>query len=159
MRKKNHKNKKERCNRDDNNSVQGIGCDPKENRKQPREEITIWCSNVDVYTQEKYLELKNRIPSNKPDIIALSEVKPTNYKLEVTMEQFNLDDYNMEHININCNNGRGLIVYVNKHVKYNGVSSHYFHLDINESLLIEISLVKGKIFCSILCKEAEAFCS
>ena len=37
------------------------------------------------------------------------------------MEQFNLDDYNMEHININCNNGRGLIVYVNKHVKCNVV--------------------------------------
>ena len=47
--------------------------------------MNIWFTNADTLTKDKIMELKENIKCDSPpDIIAISEVKPKNYKREIT---------------------------------------------------------------------------
>ena len=77
-------------------------------------------------------------------MIALSEIKPKNYKHEINPAHFNLEGYDMEIINVNENTGRGMILYIGKSLKYNIVPLHKFcQGTIIEAQVIEIALVEG----------------
>ena len=87
------------------------------------ENFIIWATNVDVLTKEKLTELKYRIGLDQtpPHIIALSEVRPKQYKHQRDLADYQLDGYNIEHRNVIMRDpsGRGLIVYVKETITCN----------------------------------------
>ena len=79
-------------------------------------EIVIWSTNADVLTKEKLTELKCR--TTPPHVVAISEVKPKNYKRKLTMQEYNLEGYSNEAVNIDKGKGRGMILFINKSLPF-----------------------------------------
>ena len=77
-------------------------------------ETVIWYTNADVLTKEKSTELKCRIKnhSTSPHVVAISAVKPKNYKRKLTMQEYNLEGYSNEAMNIDDGKGRGMILFI-----------------------------------------------
>lgn len=80
---------------------------------------------MDVYTCDKILELKLLLDtmSEKPSVIALSEVKPKHFRYKRNSVEYNIDGYEIEETNIFGNVGRGLLIYVKNGITYNKVDS------------------------------------
>ena len=59
----------------------------KKESHEPEKEINLWCTNADVLTKNKQIELNHRIrmAKHKPNIITISKVKPKNYKRELNV--------------------------------------------------------------------------
>ena len=119
----------------------------KERNEQPNSgtsvgEIIVWYSNADVLTKDKLTELKCRINNNStpPHIIAISEVKPKHFKRKLTLQEYNLEGYSMETINMNENKGRGMILFIHNSLPF---QAHHFEVDFNEALFCTLKL-KGK---------------
>ena len=78
---------------------------------------------MDVLTKEKIIELKRRIEldQNPPHVIALSEVRPKNFKRQLSLMEYQLEGYCIEHTNITSEDpsGRGLITYIRDSIMYN----------------------------------------
>lgn len=112
-------------------------------------QLNIWITNADVLTQEKLLELKSRMKENPPDLIAISEVKPKNWKYHAELVQYALDGYEMDFVNLNNDTGRGMIMYISTKLDFNILAPHTFST-ITEALLVEIKMLHGKfLFCSM----------
>ena len=83
--------------------------------------IIIWSTNTDVYTIDKFHELKALLDSctelEKPHIIALSEVKPKNPTKEFNIHCFNILGYNIEAENLE-RGGRGMLLYLRQDLRY-----------------------------------------
>ena len=102
--------------------------------------LSCWFSNVDTFNCDKILEISYLLDNCdiKPSIIALSEVKPKNYRDERLLAEYNLEGYEFIHTNISKEDrGRGMILYVNENVRYTPVN---FDREYQEYLAAEISL-------------------
>ena len=111
--------------------------------------INIWTTNADVLTNEKILELKTRLQEEQPHIIAITEVRPKNWKHEISLAQYKLPGYNMEGINLDEDVGRGMLIYIKDTMRYNMLDLQ--NIVFNEAIACEIQL-QGKntlIFCSV----------
>ena len=70
-------------------------------------------TNADVLTKDKLAELRRDAKNEKPDIIAVSEVKPKNYEKMRTLAEYKIKGYLPEPLNIdNKVVGRGMLVYI-----------------------------------------------
>ena len=84
--------------------------DEEKREQKLKEHINAWFTNADVLTKDKLSELKCKIDqaTGKPDIIAISEVKPTNYRRTLSIEGYHIDCFAIEYLNIiDSNKGRG----------------------------------------------------
>ena len=81
--------------------------------------LFIMFSNVDIFSLDKRLEMGNILKTMEiqPQIIALQEVKPKNYRFERTSADYLLDGYDFVEQNLFSDMGRGLIIYVKKLLK------------------------------------------
>lgn len=104
----------------------------------------IMFTNVDVYTSDKILELRSQLDtlSNKPSIIALSEVKPKHFRYHRELAEYKIEGYEMEQINVTGNEGRGLLMYVKTGIKYCKVN---LVSDFSEYCCLEITLQGKKL--------------
>ena len=86
-----------------------------------RKLINVAFSNVDVLTQEKFQELRIRINNteNKPDLIALIEVKAKQLRFNRELYEFKLEGYSILEKNLGKDStGRGLMIYVKNGIEY-----------------------------------------
>ena len=87
--------------------------------------LNVWFTNVDTFNNDKINEITDRIQvsETKPSIIALSEVKPKNYKYERQLSEYNVEPYEFIYQNIGkTDEGRGMIMYIKEGIKYTPVS-------------------------------------
>ena len=87
----------------------------------------------------KMTELKTLVKYEKPHIIAVTEVKPKNFK-EILKADFILKDYEIHESNVLNRVGRGIIIYVHNSLQVNDVD---ILSDYEESLWIDMKLTKG----------------
>ena len=95
--------------------------------------VNIWFSNVDVLTVDKLNELKVRITdANKhlPQVIALQEVKLKNYRYDRSVEEYQISGYEIIEKNLTGNIGRGLMIYIQKGLKYRSVNYNTIMMNI-----------------------------
>ena len=84
--------------------------------------LNIIYTNADVLTNAKIQELRNVINIDKPDIIAISEVKPKNYRRLPTLAEYQIKGFDIESEYLDDKNvGRGLIIYVHESIKYSKI--------------------------------------
>ena len=70
-------------------------------------------------------------------MIAISEVKPKHFKRQLTLQEYNLEGYSMETINMNENKGRGMILFIYNSLPF---QAHHFEVDFNEALFCTLKL-------------------
>ena len=58
----------------------------------------------------------------------------------ITLQEYNLEGYSMETINMNKNKGRGMILFIHNSLRF---QANHFEVDINEALFCTLKL-KGK---------------
>ena len=70
-------------------------------------------SNVDVFSKDKLLELSVKLKDTKvkPLIIAIQEVKPKNFRYEISLLEYMFEGYDIAKENLQEINGRGQIIY------------------------------------------------
>ena len=111
----------------------------------------IWSTNSDVFTKEKFLELKQRLSDadTKPDIIAISETKPKNFEVEIPPSAYAIPGYDCELRNVSKNSaGRGLLLYVNSSLDFTSVDlESVFKTDVLETLCVIVKLRNGDQLC------------
>lgn len=116
------------------------------NEEHNRDLISIWYTNTDTLTKEKVYELGEEIRSDTPpDIIAITELKPKNYKRELRMIDYELEGYSFEENNIDDKGPtRGVALYIRKPSDYlrleTGKVSGSDEQPPNEVLSVELSL-------------------
>lgn len=86
----------------------------------------------------KMTELNSVVSIEKPHIIAITEVKPKNYR-DITLADFIIDGYKMHPINVATRLGRGILIYVHESIKVNDIE---LLMEYEESCWIEINLAK-----------------
>ena len=110
--------------------------------KQPS--IKIMYSNADQLTHSKIGELKTKINSEKPLVVALCEVKQKR-KAEYKTSEFQIDGYEMYNINVESDVGRGIIVYIKSEINS---SILQINTTLEEAVVLEIKLKEGTLlFC------------
>ena len=90
------------------------------------------------------LELKQDIVNSDPppDIIAISELKPKNYKRTLTENEFKIPGYEFEHANLLKNDStRGIAIYVHSSLRYSLINPLDLTLD-SEAIPKEIVCVQ-----------------
>ena len=77
--------------------------------------IKVLFTNADQFSHSKKSELQNRIVTEKPMIVAVSEVKPKN-RGGLSEADYSIEDYTVNPVNIDPekNEGRGMIIYTHK---------------------------------------------
>ena len=84
-----------------------------------KRKLRVVFSNVDVLKTYEMKELELIIEEERPDIVALSEVKPKNYDRIRTLAEYKIEGYNMEEINTCVKDStRGMIVHIHNSVTY-----------------------------------------
>ena len=107
--------------------------------------IKVLFTNADQFTHSKKNELQERIITDKPIIIAVSEVKPKNSK-NMTEADYKIEGYTLNTVNIETNpsTGRGIIIYT-----HNSLDKSTIQITMNnqfkEACLLEIRLRGGDI--------------
>ena len=107
--------------------------------------IKVLFTNADQFTHSKKNELQERIITDKPIIIAVSEVKPKNSK-DMTEADYKIEGYTLNTVNIETNpsTGRGIIIYT-----HNSLDKSTIQIKMNnqfkEACLLEIRLRGGDI--------------
>ena len=86
----------------------------------------------------KMNELRSLVYLEKPHIIAITEVKPKNYK-DITLTDFNLEGYEIHSVNVTKRQGRGIIIYAHNSLKVNDIE---LCVNYEESCWIELRLNK-----------------
>ena len=82
--------------------------------------LNIWFTNADTLTQDKMIELREDVADTNPppDVIAISELKPKNFKRTLNENEFKIPGYEFEHENLFKNDStRGIAIYV-KSLRY-----------------------------------------
>jgi hypothetical protein len=97
-----------------------------------------------VYTNadslsNKMTELKTIAIIEKPHVIAVTEVKPKNYR-DITLEDFTLEGYETHSLNVTSRVGRGIIIYTHESVRANDIE---ILVEYDEACWMEIKLDKG----------------
>ena len=81
--------------------------------------------------REKERLLQKEVREKTPYVIAISEVKPKHSKRQLTLQEYNLEGYSMETINMNENKCRGMILFIHNSLPF---QAHHFEVDFNEAL-------------------------
>jgi hypothetical protein len=108
--------------------------------------LNIWYTNADTLTKEKLHELKEDIKSDTPpDIIAITELKPKNYKRELTNVEYKIKGYRFEPKKLDDKGStRGVALYIREslncsEIKINKIM-HKDELAPSELICFEIKL-------------------
>ena len=111
--------------------------------------MTIWCTNGDVLTEDKFIELQNTImdTDQEPDLIAISEVRPKRTRFDWTKAHYCLRGYSVEALNTDREVGRGMLLYVKDGLSYN---LRCMGEEVTEVQTLALTLEDGKelLFCS-----------
>ena len=84
-----------------------------------------------------------RTEQTKPSVIAISEVKPKNFKREIQLSEFNIEGYEILSVNLSKNSpGRGMLLYVKESLKYSPVI--FNDINFEENILCEINIGHNK---------------
>ena len=77
-------------------------------------------TNADVLTKDKIEEIKDEIRCDSPpDIIAITEIKSQKYERILTENDYKIDGYKFEPVNLDVNDSsRGLAIYVKHSLKF-----------------------------------------
>ena len=110
-----------------------------------------WFINAYVLTKDKLSELKCKIDqaTDKPDIIAISEVKPTKYRRTLSIEEYHINCYAIEHLNIiDSNKEKCMVLYLRDTLRYNVVTptSNFEEVIIVQWNLINEPLILASIY-------------
>ena len=103
--------------------------------------IKVLFTNADQFTHAKKVELKQRIITEKPMMIAVSEVKPKNGR-EMSEIDYSIDDYTINHVNLDKTAGRGIIVYTHNSLDKSAIQVKVSN-SFEEACLIEVRLRNG----------------
>ena len=68
-------------------------------------------TNSDQLTPLKIDKLKTRINQEKPLIIAVSKIKPKNASKKCMLQNYEIPNYSLHHVNLYTEVGRGLAIY------------------------------------------------
>ena len=107
--------------------------------KYSTDKISVIYTNADCLTNKKsefLLLLKNC--SEKPSIIAVTEVKPKNIVNKVSITEFTIDGYDIFHSGFEKESSRGNVIYIDNRLK---ASEIILPVSFQENLFVEI---KGK---------------
>lgn len=77
-----------------------------------------------------------------PQIIALQEVKPNNYRYERIRAEYELEGYEIIEQNLFNETGRGLMIYIKSGLRYNGIELKIVY---NEYCCVEVMCNTGKL--------------
>lgn len=107
--------------------------------------INIWCTNADVFTVDKHLELIALLNNSEiaPDLIAITEVKPKHSRFPWSKPMYKIDGYQMETHNTETDHGRGMMIYVRDGLCYNVIDPDTF-TEANEAQFISLELTDGE---------------
>ena len=105
----------------------------KRNTKFSRGKLTVYYTNADTLSNKMDF-LMDEVERLKPHIIAITEVKPKNYRYELQPSELNISGYEL-HQNLN-ENGRGICLYINK--KLNASETNIETYNSQECLWVEI---------------------
>ena len=105
--------------------------------------IKVLFTNADQFTHAKKNELQQRIITEKPMIIAVSEVKIKNGK-EMTETDYNIEGYTINPVNLetSSNIGRGIIIYTHNSLEKSTIQIK-MDSKFNEACILEIRLRGG----------------
>ena len=110
--------------------------------------INIWFTNADTLTRNKIIELTEEVKCDSPpDIIAINEVKPKNFKRVLNATEYQIPGYTFQHNSLDKNDHtRGVAVYIKESIKHSRfdlsrIVSTKEKLP-NDIIAIEIDLVK-----------------
>ena len=106
--------------------------------------INILFSNADQLTKEKMSELHQRIITEKPLIIAISEMKPKRNSKNMTDQDYAIPSYTLHPINLDNEKGRGIAVYTHETID-KSVLQINLESSFEEACLLEIRLRGGDI--------------
>ena len=102
--------------------------------------IKIMCTNIDQMTTPKKNEMIKRIESEKPMIVAITEMKPKN--TDARQIEYHIPNYSLHPINLTNNTGRGIAVYTHSSID-KSVIQIKSKIDYEESCLLEVRLRHG----------------
>ena len=103
--------------------------------------IKVLFTNADQFTHAKKNELEQRIVTEKPMIVAVSEVKPKNGR-EMCEIDYSIDGYTINQVNLDKESGRGIIVYTHNCLEKSAVQIK-LSSSFEEACLVEIRLRNG----------------
>ena len=98
-------------------------------------------TNADQFTHAKKDELKQRIVTEQPMLIAICEVKTKNWK-EMTETDYNIDGYTINSTNLDKTSGRGIIIYIHNSLEKSALQIRA-KTSFEEACLIEMRLRNG----------------
>ena len=78
--------------------------------KQCKRGLKVMYSNADVLTASKMLELKERVKLDKPHIIAITEVKPKNSKMDRKDQDYTIANFSLHR----WSRGRGINIWTHR---------------------------------------------
>ena len=100
-------------------------------------------TNADQFTHSKKDELQQRILTEKPLVIAVSEVKIKNSK-ERSAEDYSIDGYTINQTNLLNDTGRGIIIYTHDSLDKSTIQIEVKN-KFEEACLLEIRLRGGDV--------------
>jgi hypothetical protein len=106
--------------------------------------MNILYTNADQLNQGKMSELQQRIITEKPMIIAITEVKPKNTSKKLTLQDFVIPGYSLHPRNLENETGRGIAVYTHESIN-RSVIQIQLESKFEEECLLEIRLRGGDI--------------
>ena len=106
-----------------NNNTTSKPKGPEKNVNNQNKQLICWYTNADTLTN-KLPELSSRVKNAKttPSIIAITEIKPKNYRYPLTAAELQLDNYDIFTKNIPGNKGRGIAIYTARELKAHEIS-------------------------------------
>ena len=106
--------------------------------------INILFTNADILTKEKMSELQQRIITEKPMVIAISEVKPKNISKKLMIQDYAIPGYTLHPKNLDNESGRGIAVYTHESID-KSVIEIQVESTFEEACLLEIRLRGGDV--------------
>ena len=106
--------------------------------------MNILFTNADQLNQGKMSELKQRIITEKPMVVAISEVKPKNSSKKLTRQDYVIPGYTLHPRNLDSETGRGIAVYTHETID-KSVIQIQLESTFEEACLLEIRLRGGDV--------------
>ena len=106
--------------------------------------MNILFTNADNLTQGKMSELQQRIITEKPMIIAISEAKPKNSSKKLTLQDYAIPGYTLHPKNLENEIGRGIAVYTHESINRSVIQIQLNSI-FEEACLLEIRLRGGDL--------------
>ena len=106
--------------------------------------MDILFTNADHLNKEKMSELRQQINTMKPQVVAISEMKPKNNSKKLTAQDYAIPGYTLHPRNLEEDKGRGIAIYTHNAIDK---SVHQIQLEsrFEEACLLEIRLRGGDV--------------